>query len=225
MTRVCVERVCKTYQGPQEPVQALKDVSFTASAGEFLTITGPSGSGKSTLMNILGCLDIPSAGLYYLEGEDVGGLSPARLADIRSRSVGFIFQDHNLIPSLTAEENVALPLLYRHVPAKKRRLLAEQALEQVGLADRRRHRPAQLSGGQRQRVAVARALAAEPPLILADEPTGSLDPPAGKAVTDLLMELAKRGHTVIVITHDPAVARRSPRVLRIVDGRIERKDE
>ena len=224
MTRVRVERVCKVYEGPGQPVRALCDISFSVEAGEFLAITGPSGSGKSTLMNILGCLDIPSAGLYYLEGRDVGGLSPARLADLRSRSVGFIFQDHNLIDALSAEDNVALPLLYRRIPAKQRRFLAERALERVGLWERRRHRPCQLSGGQRQRVAIARALAAEPPLILADEPTGSLDPAAGRVVTDLLRELAGQGHTVIVITHDPALARRSPRVIRMAEGRIFGKD-
>ena len=205
-------------------MEALREVSFSVEAGEFLAITGPSGSGKSTLMNILGCLDIPSAGLYYLEGNDVGGLSPARLADVRSRSVGFIFQDHNLIDALSAEENVALPLLYRRYPAKQRRLIAERALERVGLWERRKHRPSQLSGGQRQRVAIARALAAEPPLILADEPTGSLDPAAGRVVTDLLRELAEQGHTVIVITHDPALARRSPRVIRMAEGRVFGKD-
>lgn len=219
-----VEKLCKVYDGAEKPVEALRGVSFSADGGDFLAITGPSGSGKSTLMNILGCLDIPSAGRYYLDGRDVGGLSLARLACLRGRSVGFVFQDHNLIPTLSAEENVALPLLYRRLPAKRRRLLAQAALEQVGLLERRHDRPSQLSGGQRQRVAIARALAAAPPLILADEPTGSLDPAAGRVVTDLLQALAQRGHTVVVITHDPAVAQRSPRVIRIVDGQIERKD-
>ena len=224
MTRVRVEEICKVYEGGPRPVQALRGVSFEAEAGEFLAVTGPSGSGKSTLMNILGCLDIPTAGGYYLEGKNVSSLSPARLARVRRQAVGFIFQDHNLIPTLTAEENVALPLLYQHVPARVRRQRSLAALERVGLLERRSHRPGQLSGGQRQRVAIARALVVQPPLILADEPTGSLDPASGRIVTDLLRELAEQGHTVIVITHDPAVAQRSPRVIRMADGRIERKD-
>ena len=176
-------------------------------------------------MNILGCLDIPTCGQYYLDGENVGALSPAGLTRLRNQSIGFIFQDHNLIPTLTALENVELPLLYRRVPAATRKRMAAEALEQVGLGDRWHHRPGQLSGGQRQRVAIARTLATRPPLILADEPTGSLDPAAGRSVTDLLLRMAEQGHTVIVITHDPALAERAPRRIRIVDGRIDRKDE
>ena len=225
MIRVRAEQVSKIYPGTQRPVTALDGVSFSADVGEFLAVTGPSGSGKSTLMNILGCLDIPTCGQYYLDGENVGALSPAGLTRLRNQSIGFIFQDHNLIPTLTALENVELPLLYRRVPAATRKRMAAEALEQVGLGDRWHHRPGQLSGGQRQRVAIARTLATRPPLILADEPTGSLDPAAGRSVTDLLLRMAEQGHTVIVITHDPALAERDPRRIRIVDGRIDRKDE
>lgn len=225
MIRVRAEQVSKIYPGTQRPVTALDGVSFSADVGEFLAVTGPSGSGKSTLMNILGCLDIPTCGQYYLDGENVGALSPAGLTRLRNQSIGFIFQDHNLIPTLTALENVELPLLYRRVPAATRKRMAAEALEQVGLGDRWHHRPGQLSGGQRQRVAIARTLATRPPLILADEPTGSLDPAAGRSVTDLLLRMAEQGHTVIVITHDPALAERAPRRIRIVDGRIDRKDE
>lgn len=225
MTRVRAEQISKIYPGTERPVTALDGVSFSADVGEFLAVTGPSGSGKSTLMNILGCLDIPTYGQYYLDGENVGALSPAGLTRLRNQSIGFIFQDHNLIPTLTALENVELPLLYRRVPAATRKQMAAEALEQVGLGDRWHHRPGQLSGGQRQRVAIARTLATRPPLILADEPTGSLDPAAGRSVTDLLLRMAEQGHTVIVITHDPALAERAPRRIRIVDGRIDRKDE
>ena len=225
MARVRAEQISKIYPGTQRPVTALDGVSFSADVGEFLAVTGPSGSGKSTLMNILGCLDIPTYGQYYLDGENVGALSPAGLTRLRNQSIGFIFQDHNLIPTLTSLENVELPLLYRRVPAATRKRMAAEALEQVGLGDRWHHRPGQLSGGQRQRVAIARTLATRPPLILADEPTGSLDPAAGRSVTDLLLRMAEQGHTVIVITHDPALAERAPRRIRIVDGRIDRKDE
>ena len=225
MARVRAEQISKIYPGTQRPVTALDGVSFSADVGEFLAVTGPSGSGKPTLMNILGCLDIPTCGQYYLDGENVGALSPAGLTRLRNQSIGFSFQDHNLIPTLTALENVELPLLYRRVPAATRKRMAAEALEQVGLGDRWHHRPGQLSGGQRQRVAIARTLATRPPLILADEPTGSLDPAAGRSVTDLLLRMAEQGHTVIVITHDPALAERAPRRIRIVDGRIDRKDE
>lgn len=225
MSRVLVENLGKIYAGAGGEVTALENVSFSAEAGDFLAITGPSGSGKSTLMNILGCLDIPTSGRYYLEGENVSVLTPADLTRLRSRSIGFVFQDHNLIPSLTALENVELPLLYRRVPAKQRRRLALEALEQVGLGDRWRHRPGQLSGGQRQRIAIARTLATRPPLLLADEPTGSLDPAAGRNITELLMRMAAQGHTVLVITHDPALAAQAPRTIRIVNGRMDRKDD
>lgn len=224
MPVVQVEGICKIYQRADHPVRALDRVSFCAEEGEFLTITGPSGSGKSTLMNILGCLDIPSAGMYYLNNRNVSSLSERSLTEIRNRSVGFVFQSHNLIASLTALENVELPLLYRKVPARERKRLAEQALERVGLSHRAGHLPCQLSGGQCQRVAVARAIAADPMLILADEPTGSLDRDAGKQVTDILRSMAENGHTVIMITHDLSIAGLSPRVIRIVDGRIDGKE-
>ncbi len=225
MPVIQVEGLCKVYNGAQSPVHALDKVSFCAEKGEFLAITGPSGSGKSTLMNILGCLDIPSAGMYYLDNRNVSSLSESSLAKIRNRSVGFVFQSHNLIPSLTALENVELPLIYRSLPYRERRRLAEQALERVGLSQRAKHLPCQLSGGQCQRVAVARAIAADPMLILADEPTGSLDPDSGRQVTDILRSMAENGHTVIMITHDMSIAELTPRVIRIINGKIDGKEQ
>lgn len=225
MPVIQVEGLCKVYNGAQSPVHALDKVSFCAEKGEFLAITGPSGSGKSTLMNILGCLDIPSSGMYYLDNRNVSSLSESNLAKIRNRSVGFVFQSHNLIPSLTALENVELPLIYRNLPYRERRRMAEQALERVGLSQRAKHLPCQLSGGQCQRVAIARAIAADPMLILADEPTGSLDPDAGRQVTDILRSMAENGHTVIMITHDMSIAELTSRVIRIINGKIDGKEQ
>ncbi len=224
MPVVQVEGLCKVYKSADKPVQALDKISFSADKGEFLAITGPSGSGKSTLMNILGCLDIPSAGMYYLDNRNVSTLSESSLAKIRNRSVGFIFQSHNLIPTMTALENVELPLIYRGLPYRERRRMAQQALDKVGLSHRVNHLPSQLSGGQCQRVAIARAIAADPMLILADEPTGSLDPDSGHQVTDILRSMSSSGHTVIMITHDLSVADLSQRVIRIDNGKIDRKD-
>lgn len=225
MPVIQVEGLCKVYNGAQSPVHALDKISFCAEKGEFLAITGPSGSGKSTLMNILGCLDIPSSGMYYLDNRNVSSLSESNLAKIRNRSVGFVFQSHNLIPSLTALENVELPLIYRNLPYRERRRMAEQALERVGLSQRAKHLPCQLSGGQCQRVAIARAIAADPMLILADEPTGSLDPDAGRQVTDILRSMAENGHTVIMITHDMSIAELTSRVIRIINGKIDGKEQ
>lgn len=224
MPVVQVEGLSKVYSGAQTPVYALDKVSFSADKGEFLAITGPSGSGKSTLMNILGCLDIQSAGMYYLDNRNVSSLSQGSLARIRNKSVGFVFQSHNLIPSLTALENVELPLIYRNLHYRERRQLAQQALERVGLSDRARHLPCQLSGGQCQRVAIARAIAADPMLILADEPTGNLDPDAALQVTDILRSMAAKGHTVIMITHDMSIAELTSRVIRITNGKIDGKE-
>lgn len=224
MPVVQVEGLSKVYSDAQTPVYALDKVSFSADKGEFLAITGPSGSGKSTLMNILGCLDIQSAGMYYLDNRNVSSLSQGSLARIRNKSVGFVFQSHNLIPSLTALENVELPLIYRNLHYRERRQLAQQALERVGLSDRARHLPCQLSGGQCQRVAIARAIAADPMLILADEPTGNLDPDAALQVTDILRSMAAKGHTVIMITHDMSIAELTSRVIRITNGKIDGKE-
>ena len=224
MPVVQAEGLSKVYNGAQTPVYALDKVSFSADKGEFLAITGPSGSGKSTLMNILGCLDIQSAGMYYLDNRNVSSLSQGSLAKIRNRSVGFVFQNHNLIPSLTALENVELPLIYRNLHYRERRQMAQQALERVGLAQRAKHLPCQLSGGQCQRVAIARAIAADPMLVLADEPTGNLDPDAALQVTDILRSMAAKGHTVIMITHDMSIAELTSRVIRITNGKIDGKE-
>ncbi len=203
--------VSKIYRMGRNEVRALDGVSLSVAQGEFLAIVGRSGSGKSTLMNIVGCLDTPTRGAYYLAGEDVSGLDEKRLARIRNREIGFIFQSFNLIGSLSALENVELPLLYRGVEHTERRRLAEEALCLVGLEGRMDHRPAQMSGGQQQRVAIARAIAAQPPIILADEPTGNLDSKSGGEIMRILHSLGDAGHTVILITHDDRIAaRRGP---------------
>lgn len=202
------------------PVHALAGVTLAIARGEAVAIMGPSGSGKSTLMNIIGCLDRPTAGRYLLAGEDVSHCDRDRLARIRNRRIGFIFQSYNLLPQLTAQENVEVPLIYRGTPAADRRATARAALEAVGLGDRLGHRPSELSGGQQQRVSIARALAAEPEVILADEPTGALDSCAGEEILDLLLDLNARGRTLVVVTHDDGVAKRCRRVIRMRDGRV-----
>lgn len=215
-----IEQVVKQYKMGGEIVRALDEVSLNIWHGDFLAIIGPSGSGKSTLMNVIGCLDSPSEGKYWLDGEEVSKQSENKLATIRNNKIGFIFQSFNLLAKLTALENVELPLIYRGVPAKRRKELALTALDKVGLAERMDHRPAQLSGGQQQRVAIARALAGEPPILLADEPTGALDTRTSKEVMELIQNLNKQGHTIILITHDPEVSRQAKRVVRIQDGRL-----
>ena len=205
--------------GPNE-VRALDGVSLTVEKGEFVAIVGHSGSGKSTLMNMLGCLDTPSQGEYFLEGRNVAQLSDDELSDIRNRHIGFIFQGFNLIPSLDALENVELPLIYRGMPREERRKTAAESLERVGLGNRLRHRPAEMSGGQQQRVAIARAIAARPPMILADEPTGNLDTASGGDVMRILRELNSEGRTIVLITHDNEIAATARRIVRIQDGRI-----
>lgn len=220
MNVIKVEDLSKVYSSENHHVNALEKISFSAEKGDFLTITGPSGSGKSTLMNILGCLDIQTSGMYYLNGTDISNLSAKALTEIRNRSVGFIFQSFNLVSSLTAAENVELPLIYRGVRKKHRKELVEQALDAVSMSNRAHHLPSQMSGGQRQRVAVARAIAANPPLILADEPTGSLDSEASKEVTSILKKMAEDGHTVIIITHDKSIAESSQKVINITNGKI-----
>lgn len=213
-----VESVSKTYELGGATVKALNDVSLVIRDGEMAAITGPSGSGKSTLMHILGCLDTPDAGTYRLAGENVAGLSSDRLAEIRNKHIGFVFQTFNLLPRLSALENVELPLLYaRRDDAREQ---AAEALKTVGLEDRMRHEPNQLSGGQRQRVAVARAIVTDPSMILADEPTGNLDSKTGQEILKLFQTLNEHGRTIIVVTHDANVASHCSRAIRLFDGRI-----
>lgn len=215
-----LEHINKIYHPGENEIRALSDVSLTIHKGEFVAIVGQSGSGKSTLMNLLGCLDTPTDGAYILEGSDVSTLSDQQLSAIRNRQIGFIFQGFNLIPSLTALENVELPLIYRGVGREERRRAARESLERVGLSNRMRHRPAEMSGGQQQRVAIARAIAAHPPILLADEPTGNLDSTSGADVMDILRSLNRDGHTVILITHDSGIAATIDRVVHIQDGQI-----
>ncbi|MCC6747032.1 MAG: ABC transporter ATP-binding protein [Deltaproteobacteria bacterium] len=216
-----VEHVSKTYRLGGEIVRALSDVSCAVERGEYLAITGPSGSGKSTLMNLVGCLDSPTEGAYFLDGQQVAGLPDAELAGVRNRQIGFVFQTFNLLPRLSAVDNVALPLLYAGLRPAERRKRARHALELVGLADRMGHRPNELSGGQRQRVAIARGIVNAPSILLADEPTGNLDQQVGREIVALFEELnAKEGVTVIVVTHDKDLAARARRRLELRDGRI-----
>lgn len=215
-----VEDVTRVYGSGPSAVQALAGVSLQIEAGEFVAIMGPSGSGKSTLMHILGCLDKPTAGAYYLEGKEVSAFSGNELAFLRRRRIGFVFQRFNLLPRLSAAENVELPLLYAGVPASRRRETVAALLAQVGLAGRARHRPNELSGGEAQRVAVARALANDPAIILADEPTGNLDSKSEVELMELFVRLNAGGRTVVVVTHEPEVARYARRVIQIRDGRV-----
>lgn len=210
----------KVYDTSAVRVEALRGIDLTIKVNEFIAVVGPSGSGKSTLMNIIGCLDTASDGSYRLRGEEVAGLSVDRLADIRNRRIGFVFQNFNLLPQLTAFENVEMPLLFKGTPARERRARVEELFTQVDLADRMQHRPTELSGGQTQRVAIARALACEPDIVLADEPTGNLDTAAGTDIIHLFSELWAKGHTLILITHDPAIAQRTRRTVRMQDGTI-----
>ena len=210
----------KIYNPGENEVHALDGVSLTIDRGEFVAIIGQSGSGKSTFMNMLGLLDSPTSGEYYLEGREVSKLTDDELSEIRNKEIGFIFQGFNLIPSLTATGNVELPLIYRGMPAAQRHELSDAALERVGIGHRKNHRPAEMSGGQQQRVAIARAVAARPPIILADEPTGNLDTHSGEEVMRILKELNDEGRTVILITHDNAIAAQAKRIIRIQDGKI-----
>ena len=218
---VKLENVYKIYgEGLESEVRALDGVSLEIDRGEFVAIVGQSGSGKSTMMNVLGCLDIPTRGNYFLDGTDVRELTDKELSHIRNKQIGFIFQQYNLIQSLTVLENVELPLIYQGIGAERRRELALEALERVGLADRVRHRPTEMSGGQQQRVAIARAISTKPPIIMADEPTGALDSHTGHEVLRFLQELNKEGSTVILITHDNGIAATARRCVRLQDGRI-----
>jgi putative ABC transport system ATP-binding protein len=215
-----LDNVSKVYRTSEVETQALGEVSLEIAPGEFVAIMGPSGSGKSTLMHIVGCLDVPTEGSYLLAGEDVSGLDEDELAEIRNRRVGFVFQQFNLLPSLSAWRNVELPLTYAGVRGPERKARALAALERVGLGDRVEHRPGELSGGQQQRVAVARALVSDPALILADEPTGNLDSAATEDVLELFAELHGQGRTVVLITHESEVADRARRIIRIRDGAV-----
>lgn len=208
----------KYYALADEQVHILKDVSLSIDRGEFLSVLGPSGSGKSTLMNIIGCLDVPTSGDYILNGQEINGLTEKELARIRSREIGFIFQNHQLLPRLTALKNVELPLIYAGVSPKERWRRAREMLIRVGLEDRMDHYPNQLSGGQCQRVAIARALVGSPSILLADEPTGALDQKTGRQVMELFHELNSEGRTIIMITHDMKIARNARRVVHIIDG-------
>ena len=213
--------VYKIYgEGLESEVRALDGVTLTIDRGEFVAVVGQSGSGKSTMMNVLGCLDIPTHGDYLLDGVDVKELSDRELSLIRNRQIGFIFQQYNLIQDLNVLENVELPLIYQGLGAGKRRELAEEALEKVGLANREKHRPTQMSGGQQQRVAIARAIATHPPIIMADEPTGALDSHTGHDVLKFLQQLNREGSTVILITHDNGIAATARRCVRLTDGKI-----
>ncbi len=216
-----VRRMSKIYnEGLENEVRALDDISLSVPWGEFLCILGHSGSGKSTLMNILGCLDIPTYGTYLLDGQPVSEMKPSVLAGIRNREIGFIFQGFNLIPALTARENVELPLIYRGMGHEERHALAEEALAAVGLENRMDHLPGEMSGGQQQRVAIARAVAADPPIIMADEPTGNLDSSSGRDIMGQLLDLNRKGTSIILITHDNGLAEMAQRIVTIQDGRI-----
>ena len=216
-----IKNVFKIYnEGEEREVRALNGVSLTIDRGEFVAIVGQSGSGKSTLMNLIGCLDIPTYGEYHLDGTDVTDLSDRQLSHVRNKQIGFIFQGFNLIPALSAYENVELPLIYQGIRASVRRERVRDALERVSLWDRRDHKPTEMSGGQQQRVAIARAIATQPPIIMADEPTGALDSRTGKHVLEILHGLHEEGSTIILITHDNGIASTAQRVVRISDGHI-----
>ena len=216
-----IKDVCKIYNPGENEVRALDHVSLSIGEGEFVAIIGQSGSGKSTLMNLLGCLDTPTSGKYYLHGHDVSNMTDDEQSDIRNREIGFIFQGFNLIPSLTALENVELPLIYRGVSKKERVRLSNSALNSVGLGNRKHHRPNEMSGGQQQRVAIARAIAQAPPILLADEPTGNLDTGSTKEIINIIKKLYNEGRTVIIITHDPGIAAQAKRIITISDGHIK----
>ncbi len=216
--------IVKDYQVGLESVHALRAIDLQINKGEYVAIMGPSGSGKSTLMNILGCLDTPTAGVYMLSKSNVSTMNDDELAEIRNREIGFVFQTFNLLPRATALHNVELPLIYNGTPATQRREMAEKSLEKVGLADRMHHRPNELSGGQRQRVAIARALVNNPSIILADEPTGNLDTRTGDEIMEITEGLHDAGNTIILVTHEEYIAEHSDRIIRLRDGMVERDE-
>jgi putative ABC transport system ATP-binding protein len=224
MNVINIKNISKTYVMGTEEVHALQNVSLEIARGEYVAIMGPSGSGKSTLMNILGCLDTPSTGLYEFNGVNVSDMNDNQLAKIRNKEIGFVFQTFNLIPRSNALHNVELPLIYGGIPSGERRRLAAEALAHVQLADRVQHKPNELSGGQRQRVAIARALVTKPSIILADEPTGNLDTKTGDEIMALLEELYRNGNTIILVTHEEYIAEHAHRIIRLRDGNIERDE-
>lgn len=220
-----LENICKSYVMGENVVKALDDVSIHIEPKEFVSIIGPSGSGKSTLMNMIGCLDIPDSGEYYLDGKDVSRCNENQLSTIRNVKIGFIFQQFNLLPKLTAYQNVELPMIYQKIPAKERIIRAKEALELVGLEARMHHKPMELSGGQQQRVAIARALATKPSIILADEPTGNLDSKSGEEIMGIMHRLYEEGNTIVLITHDNDVANQAARIIRVKDGKVRSVEE
>ena len=220
MALIELEKIVKTYDLGHQKVPALRSIDVRIERNEFVAIVGQSGSGKSTLMNIVGCLDVPTSGRYRLSGRDVSDLSDDELADVRNLEIGFVFQSFQLLPRASALENVELPLVYRGIGKKERRDRAVESLQMVGLEDRMKHKPAELSGGQRQRVAIARALVTQPSLLLADEPTGNLDSRTGEEIVGLFIDLHKRGNTICLVTHEPKLAARCPRAVRLVDGLV-----
>lgn len=217
---IAMRGVGKIYDTGAVRVEALRGIDLTVEGGEFVAIVGPSGSGKSTLLNLIGCLDTPTAGSYRLLGEEVEGLGRNRLAEIRNRRIGFVFQSFNLLPQITARENVELPLLFKGVPRRERQERVERLFAEVGLTDRMHHRPTELSGGQMQRVAIARALACDPTLLLADEPTGNLDSATSEGIMKLFEKLHAEGQTIIIVTHEADIAARARRIVRMRDGQI-----
>jgi putative ABC transport system ATP-binding protein len=219
-----MQEIRRSYRMGEEDIHALDGVSLRVESGEFVSIMGPSGSGKSTLMNMLGCLDTPTGGAYWLNGKQVSGMDDDALSEIRNQEIGFVFQTFNLLPRLTAVENVELPLVYARVPARERSRRAAEMLERVGLRDRATHRPDQLSGGQRQRVAIARALVHGPSLLLADEPTGNLDSEVTREIMELFVDLNRNGNTIVLVTHDEDIASHTRRVVRMRDGKILRDE-
>ena len=220
MTLISLRKIYKIYNVGGEEVRALDGIDLDINENEYLAIMGPSGSGKSTLMNMVGCLDTPTSGIYEFEGEMVQVMDDSQLASIRNRKIGFVFQTFNLLPKATAQQNVEIPLVYANIRKRQRVEMASKALESVGLSDRSHHRPNELSGGQRQRVAIARALVNNPSIILADEPTGNLDSKSGHEIMNILDDLHREGNTIILVTHEDDIAQRAHRVIRLLDGEI-----
>lgn len=220
-----MKSIWRVYDTGKVKVEALRNIDLLIQPNEFISIMGPSGSGKSTLMNIIGCLDVPTGGNYALEGKEVSKLHPNQLAEIRNRQMGFVFQNFNLLNYASVYENVELPLIFAGLSFRKRRKRVEEMLEKVGLVERRNHLPSELSGGEMQRIAIARALANNPSIILADEPTGNLDSTTGKEIINIFEELWRQGNTVVMITHDPEISRRTKRIIKLKDGMIENDEK